>query len=277
MKHTYRSISKKIVIFLITICLAVAVISPLIWMVSSSLKDQYSVFSNPFEIVPEVIHWQNYIKIWEEVDLHIYLFNSIKLCIIVVILQVILTSMAAYAFAKVNFPKRDMLFLFYVLTLTIPFHVIMIPQFILIKKLHMPHPYIEMVLVFAFNPLGIFLFRQFFKNIPDDYLDNARIDGLSEFKIYYKILLPLAIPAAVILSIFTAIAVWNDFIVALIYVYRDVDKTIQLGVHSFFANLNVQYHLCLSVSVVSIVPVLLFFIFSQRFFMEGITMTGLKV
>jgi multiple sugar transport system permease protein len=267
--------ARRFALYLFLSCISLAIISPLIWMFSASLKTSLAVFDF-LQIIPKEVQWVNYVKIWGRTNLAVNFANSIKLTLIITVGQVLLSSFAAYAFAKIRFPRRDLLFIFYISTLSVPFHVIMIPQFIVLKSVAL-HPHLAIVLILAFNPLGVFLFRQFFMNIPDDLLDSARIDGLSEYRIYRAIVLPLSRPAILALGIFAVIAVWNDFIVALLYIYRDEHKTIQLGMRSFFSLLKgPEYNLAMAVAVCSVIPVLVLFVLMQKYLVEGIAMTGLK-
>lgn len=266
---------KKLFRHALIICISLIVIFPFIWMLSGSLKDSVSFFDFG-HIIPKEVRWINYVEVWGRINLAVNFLNTLKLTIVITVLQILLSSFAAYAFAKINFPRRELLFILYVATLSIPFQVIMIPQFIMIKSFT-KNAHLSIVLVMTFSPLGIFLFRQFFMNIPNDLIDSARIDGLNEYRIYFKILLPLSTPAVLTLGIFSVITVWNDYIIALLYIYKDRHKTIQMGMQSFFSSMfGAEYNLAMSVAVLSIIPVLILFIVLQKYLVEGIATTGIK-
>ena len=187
------------------------------------------------------------------------------------------SSLAAYAFAKIPFPERNTMFLVYIMTMAVPFQVIMIPQFILMKNLGLSDSLWALVVLQSFSPFGVFLLRQFFMTIPDELCECARIDGLSEFGIYSRIILPLAKPALSTLAIFQFKFVWNDFLGPLIYLTSDKNKTIQLGIRKFYTQYGVEYGLIMAASVCALIPVILVYAAFQKYFIQGIATTGLRV
>jgi multiple sugar transport system permease protein len=199
-----------------------------------------------------------------------------KLTVIITFLQLATSSFAAYAFAKLEFKGRDFLFLAYLGSIAIPWQVYMIPQFILMRELNLVDNHLSLILLQAFTAFGVFLMRQFFISIPNDILDAARIDGMSEYGIYFRIMLPLSKPALATLTIFSAVFVWNDFMGPLIYLYSESRKTIQLGLRMFIQQYSTDYALIMAASLVSLIPVIILFLAFQRFFVEGIGTTGIK-
>jgi multiple sugar transport system permease protein len=266
----------RIILYIIIIFSSCLMVLPFLWMLSASLKPDLEVFNYPIQWIPTHPIWNNYKYIWEKANYLTLFYNSTKLTSIITFLQLITCSMAAYAFAKIEFPERDKLFLVYLGTLMVPFQVIMIPQFIIMRKLHLVDTHLALILVQAFSPFGVFLLKQFYTSIPNELLEAARIDGLNEFGIYAKIILPLSKPALASLAIFTSVQVWNDFLAPLIYLNSKELFTIQLGLRSLISEYTAEYGPIMAASVVSLIPILIIFAFCQKFFEEGIAMTGLK-
>ncbi|MCL6590131.1 MAG: carbohydrate ABC transporter permease [Firmicutes bacterium] len=245
-------------------------------MISSSLKPNNDVFNFPIEWVPKTFQWQNYIEIWNRINFLTYYKNTVWLTLVVGFFSLLTSSLAAYAFAKIPFPERKPLFVLYIMTMAVPFQVVMIPQFIIIKNIGLNDSLWALVLLWSFSPFGVFLLRQFFRSIPDELSESARIDGLNEFGIYYKIILPLSKPALSTLAIFQFVFVWNDFLGALIYLTSDQNKTIQLGIRKFLTQYGVEYGLIMAASVCALIPVIIMYLIFQRGLIQGIATTGLK-
>ncbi|GHU70610.1 ABC transporter permease [Spirochaetia bacterium] len=249
---------------------------PLIWMLSSSLKFDSEVFSLPIRWIPRNPVWKNYALIWQKIDFALFTFNSFKLSIIITIIQVLTSSFAAYGFAKCHFRGRDALFFIYIATIAIPWQVYMLPQYVEMRMMHLVNTHLGYVLMQSFTAFGVFLMRQFYVSIPDELLDAARIDGLNEYGIYFRIVLPLSKPVAATLCIFSFVGVWNDFMGPMIYFDSMSNKTIPLGIRMFLGQYSTEYGLIMAASVVSLIPVFIVFLFFQRFFVEGIATSGLK-
>ena len=249
---------------------------PFAWMLSASLKTNLDVFQFPIEWIPRNPQWLNYVTIWKKIDFARYYLNTIKLTVIITAAQLLTCSLAAYAFAKIDFPERNALFLGYIATIIVPFQVLMIPQFILLRNLRLVNTHMALILLQSFSPFGVFLLRQFYLNIPNELLEAARIDGLSEFGIYRIIMLPLSRPALATLTIFTFVFVWNDFLGPLIYLHSPNLRTIQLGIRMFISQYSAEYALIMAGSVCSLIPVVIIFLAAQKYFVEGISFTGLK-
>jgi multiple sugar transport system permease protein len=266
----------KTLIYMLLIALAAITLLPFLWMVSASLKLDKDVFRFPIEWIPASPQWSNYAEIWTQIPFLTFFTNSAKLAIIITILQVATSSFAAYAFAKLQFRGRDVLFIAYIASIAIPWQVYMIPQFILMRNLNLVDTHLSLIMLQAFSAFGVFLLRQFFISIPNELLDAARIDGLSEYGIYFRIMLPLSKPALATLTIFTFVSVWNDFMGPLIYLNTEGLKTIQLGLRLFIQQYSADYALIMAASLVSLIPVTILFLAFQRFFVEGIASTGIK-
>ncbi len=254
---------------------AVALV-PFVWMVSSSLKTSTDVFTIPMRWIPRTVHLENFAAIWEKVPLLAYFKNTTAVAIIVTLMQIITSSFAAYAFAKMRFPGRDALFLAYIGTIAVPWQVYMVPQFIMMRGAGLYDTIWALVVLQSFSAFGVFLMRQFYLGIPGELSEAARIDGLSEYGIWLKIILPLSKPAIATLAIFTFVNTWNDYMGPLIYLTTDLSKTIQVGLRRFIQAYSADYNLIMAASLCSLVPVTVVFLFLQRYFIEGIATTGLK-
>ena len=262
--------------YILLIGLAMLMLLPFIWMVSASLKMDKDVFTFPIQWIPEVPQWSNFAKIWTKIPFLTFFANTAKLTVIITLLQLFTSSFAGYAFAKLKFKGQDILFLAYISSIAIPWQAYMVPQFIMMRRFDLVDTHMALIMLQAFSAFGVFLMRQFFISVPNDILDAARIDGLSEYGVYFRIMLPLSKPALATLTIFTAVFVWNDFMGPLIYLNTTDLKTIQLGLRMFIQQYSANYSLIMAASLVSLVPVIVLFLTFQRFFVEGIASTGIK-
>ncbi|MCX2721493.1 carbohydrate ABC transporter permease [Roseibium sp. DSM 29163] len=265
-----------ILTYVAAIVVTVTMLAPFVWMLSASLKLDRDVFAFPIEWIPSEPRWRNYIDIWTKIPLGLFVYNTAKLTIIVTVLQLLTSSFAAYAFAKLRFPYRNTLFLAYIATIAMPWQVYMVPQFLLMRELGLSNTHLALICLQAFTAFGVFLMRQFYMSIPNELCEAARIDGMSEYGIWWRIMLPLSMPALSTLTIFTFVTTWNDFLGPLIYLTKTELKTIQIGIRMFITQYSQEYGLIMAASVVALVPVLLVFLALQRFFVEGIASTGVK-
>lgn len=266
----------RIILYIVMILIVVIMLLPLVWMLSASLKLSSDVFSVPIQWIPANPEWANYEKIWTKIPLGLFTFNSFKLTIVVTIIQVLTSSFAAYGFAKCRFKGRNLLFLCYVATMAIPWQVYMLPQYAMMNAMHLVDTHIGYILMQAFIAFGVFLLRQFYMSIPDELLEAARIDGLSEYGIYFRIVLPLSKASIASLVIFSFVTIWNDFMGPLIYFHSETNKTIQLGIRMFIGQYSAEYGLIMAASVIALIPVFVVFLFCQRYFIQGIATSGLK-
>ena len=271
-----RILSKSILYLLLAI-MTVLMILPFLWMLSSSVKLDREVFNmNPFVWIPEKPRWQNYVDIWTKVPFFKYVQNTVFLTIVVTCLQILTSSFAAYAFAKLDFKFKDRLFFAYIATIAMPWQVYMVPQFLMMRSFGLNDRLLAIICLQAFSAFGVFLMRQFYLSIPDSLCEAARIDGMSEYGIYARIMLPLSKPAITTLTIFTFVATWNDYLGPLIYLKSQDKKTIQLGLKMFINQYSSEYGLIMAGSVMSLIPVIIVFLCLQKYFVEGIASTGIK-
>ncbi|PHR53591.1 MAG: sugar ABC transporter ATP-binding protein [Robiginitomaculum sp.] len=266
----------KIATYVIVILVSLTMLAPFVWMLSASLKLNRDVFAFPIEWIPSEPRWRNYVDIWSKIPLGLFVYNTAKLTVIVTVLQLLTSSFAAYAFAKLRFPYRNALFLAYIATIAMPWQVYMVPQFLMMREFGLNNTHLALICLQAFTAFGVFLMRQFYMSIPDELCEAARIDGMSEYGIWRRIMLPLSMPALSTLTIFTFVNTWNDFLGPLIYLTRTELKTIQIGIRMFISQYSAEYGLIMAASVVALIPVLIVFLALQRFFVEGIASTGLK-
>ena len=266
----------KTFVYLFLIIITILSLIPCLWMLSASLKWDKDVFKFPIEWIPKEPRWSNYIEIWKTIPLGKFIFNTAKLTVIVTILQMLTSSFAAYAFAKLNFKFKKGLFLAYIATIAMPWQVYMVPQFIMMRSFHLNNTHLAIICLQAFSAFGVFLMRQFYQSIPDDLCEAARIDGMNEYMIWGKIMLPLSKPALSTLVIFAFVATWNDFLGPMIYLTRTDLKTIQIGLRMFITQYSSEYGLIMAASVVVLIPVLIVFLSLQKFFVEGIATSGIK-
>ncbi len=272
-----KAVAGKVIVYVILILIALVMIIPFLWMLSASIKSDREVFQmNPFVWIPENPRWRNYADIWTKIPFLKFVENTVFLTIVVTLLQLLTSSFAAYSFAKLHFRHKNALFLAYIATIAMPWQVYMVPQFIMMRKMGLNDKLLAIICLQAFSAFGVFMMKQFYEGIPDDLCEAARIDGMSEYRIYASIMLPLSKPALSTLTIFTFVATWNDYLGPLIYLKTQEKKTIQLGLKMFISQYSSDYGLIMAGSVLSLIPVLIVFLILQKYFVEGVASTGLK-
>ncbi len=266
----------RVAIYAILILITALMLIPFLWMLSASLKMNKDVFSFPIKWIPENPRWKNYIDIWTKIPLLTFVKNSTKLTIIVTLLQLFTSSFAAYAFAKMDFKGKNLLFLGYIATIAVPWQAYMVPQFMMMRAWHLNNTHLAIICLQAFSAFGVFLMKQFYEGVPSELCEAARIDGLTEYGIWFRVMLPLSKPALSTLTIFTFVSTWNDFLGPLIYLTRDEVKTIQIGLRMFIRQYSAEYGLIMAASVIALIPVLIIFLALQKYFVQGVAATGIK-
>ena len=275
-KNSAVSAVKTAFMYAALIIMAVIMLIPFAWMLSASLKFEKDVFSFPIVWIPPVPQWSNYADIWKKVPLLTGFFNTTKLTVCTTVLQLVTSSFAAYAFAKLSFKGRDTIFMMYVMTISIPWQVYMVPQYKMMTLFGLTDSHLGIILMHAFTAMGVFLMRQFFIGIPNELLEAARIDGLSEYGIWARLMLPLSKPAIATLCITSFTFEWNDFMGPLIYLSSQKKKTIQLMLRMFNSQYSSNYAQIMAAATVALIPVLILFICLQRYFVEGVASSGIK-
>lgn len=267
----------KVFLYLVLIMITALMIIPFLWMLSASIKSNTEVFKiTPFQFIPDVPRRDNYKEIWTKIPLMNFIGNTVFLTIVVTFLQLLTSSFAAYAFAKLEFKHKNALFLAYIATIAMPWQVYMVPQFIMMRGMGLNDKLLAMICLQAFSAFGVFMMKQFYEGIPDSLCEAARIDGMSEYRIYASIMLPLSKPALSTLTIFTFVNTWNDYLGPLIYLKTETKKTIQLGLKMFIGQFSAEYGLIMAGSIITLIPVLIIFLCLQKYFVEGVASTGLK-
>jgi multiple sugar transport system permease protein len=257
---------------------ALVVLMPYIWMVSVSLKPRSEVFSGSLELIPRTFAAaQNYGRVFAEIPVGRYLLNGLVVCGLILLFQIAFAIPAAYALAKLDFRGRETLFAFVMLGLLVPTHVPAIPLYVAFANAGLLNTYTALVAPFTISVFAIFLFRQFFKAMPNELIHAARVDGMGEFSIVWRVILPNAWPAATAFAIFSVVAHWSDLFWPLIVVTRGELYTPALGVLYFRSEeAGDDYGALMAAATIVTAPLVLAFLFAQRRFIEGITMTGLK-
>ncbi|OIO74514.1 MAG: sugar ABC transporter permease [Elusimicrobia bacterium CG1_02_37_114] len=267
---------KKSFLYLLLSILGFTFLLPFVWMLSTSLKEPGQVFVFPPQWIPNPVVFRNYVEAWNAVPFGRFFINSIIVAVCITTGQVFTSALAAYSFARLKFPGRDKLFMGYLATMMIPGQVTMIPVFIIIKKLGWIDTYYALILPGLFTAYGTFMLRQFFLTIPKDLEEAAIIDGCSRFGIFWRVVLPLAKPALATLATFVFLGSWNEFMWPLIVTNSMEMKTLPVGLASFQGLYTTDWTLLMAASMIVLAPVIVIYIFNQRFFTKGIVMTGMK-
>ena len=254
---------------------SVVMLVPFAWMLSTSLKEPGDVFLYPPQWIPQPVQWENYQETVTVMPFGRFYLNSILQALSVTALQLLTASLAAFAFARLRFRGRDVLFLLYLATMMIPFPVTMIPNFIIMRYLNWIDTFRALILPPAFSAFSTFLLRQYFMSIPLEMDDAARVDGASSFRIWWQIILPLSGPALATLAIFTFLGQWNSFLWPLIVTNSEKMRTLPVGLAAFQGQYSVQWHLLMAGSVIAVLPILVIYIAGQKWFVRGITLTGM--
>lgn len=276
MKQSKKSI---VISYVILAFATLIVLLPFLWMLVSSFKSQRELFAYPPTFFPSVWKWENYKKALSVGSISFFqmFLNSMKVTIPVVVLNITFSSLAAYAFARISFPHRKLIFMLFISSLMIPAAVVMIPRFMFFTNLKLIDTYWPLILPSAFGTaFSIFLLRQFFMTIPKDLEEAAVIDGCGKLRIWATIIVPLSKPIIATLSVFLFQGTYNDFMNPLIYLNSDTKFTIQLGLASFRNSFGTRYDLIMAGSMLALIPVLIIYIVCQKYIVKGIVMAGLK-
>ncbi|UKS28170.1 carbohydrate ABC transporter permease [Paenibacillus sp. HWE-109] len=271
--ETYR----KLLFSFIMLLVGLLMIIPFILMISASFKTSGMVFESPLStIIPKTIVWDNYLSIFQDKYYFGWYFNSIRVVFLTIILRGIFVTMAAYAFAKIEFRFKDVLFLILLATMMITPDTTVVSRFLIYKSIHLNNTFWALVLPAAFDVYFIFMLRQFMTGIPKELSEAAIVDGCGHFKIYYRIMLPLIKPPLVTMILFTFIWLWNDYANPYIFLNNIKSQTLTVGLTTFQGLGGANYALQMAGATLAIIPTVLVFTFFQRYFVEGIASTGIK-
>ena len=253
-----------------------SMVLPFLWMVSTSLKTYNEAFQVPPTFIPQVPQWSNYTEVLNSVPFGRFYFNSIVTSTAITLGQLVTCSMGAYAFARLNFKGRDKIFVIYLATLMVPAQVTMIPTFIIVKWLGWIDSFKALIIPSIFSAYGTFLLRQFYMSIPMELEEAVRIDGGGAYRCFFQIILPLTKPALATLGTFVFLFFWNNFLWPLLVTNTTEMFTLPMGIQLFAGRFTAQWHLMMAASTMAMLPMIVVYLFAQKYFVEGIAMTGLK-
>ncbi len=257
---------------------ALAFLLPLLWMVSSSLKTPMQVFQYPFQWIADRIQWSNYVKVWlfNEIPFYRLYLNSLFISVISVVGQILVSSLAAYAFAKINFKGKNIVFIIMLITMMIPVQVMIIPRYMLFKTLSLYNTLWSVILPNFFSVTSIFLLRQFYMTLPDALVEASRIDGATHFTIWVKIMMPLTKNAMISAAVLAFINSWNEYLNPLIFLPSKKLYTVPLGIRWYLEDIAKEYNLMMAAAASAIIPIVIIYMCAQNFFEEGIATAGVK-
>ncbi|MEB5481395.1 carbohydrate ABC transporter permease [Shouchella clausii] len=268
---------KSIYAHTILILASILFLVPFVWMVSTSFKPITQVFTFPPEFLPRPFQWENYIEATKYIPFWTYTWNTAVITGLSTLGVVLSCPLVAYSFAKLRWRGRNTLFAITIGVMMIPTQVTMIPLFLLFNQLGWVGTNLPLIVPAFFGiPFSIFLLRQFFKGLPDTLREAAKIDGASEWRIYWQIMFPLAKPAVLAVALFQFMAAWTDFLGPLIYLTEEATYTLSLGLQQFQNQQGSQWHMMMAVSTLMTLPIIVLFFFMQKTFIRGITFTGIK-
>jgi len=264
-----------LLLFILMALIALSQLFPLIWMLLTSLKTQADVTRSPLNLIPSTVQWSNYVQAWQ--DVAPFFLNSAFLAILSVVGVLLFGSLAGYAFARLDFPGKGIAFSLILATAIVPNIVYLIPQYILFQKIGWIDTYYPLFVPRILTPVfGTFLLRQAFMTLPVELEDAGRVDGASRFRIYWQIMLPLVKPALAAVGIFTFIESWNDLFGPLIFINSTRMQTLPLALAQFQGDFFTSVNLLMAASAITVIPVLVVYVFFQKYFVQALTSTGLK-
>lgn len=254
----------------------IVMVFPLLWALSTSLKTDLEVFSKPYSLIPEKQQWQNYKTVFSILPFTKYFINSLFVSLFTIVITLLTSSLAAYTFSRLHFRGRELLFLLYLATLMVPRQVVLIPNFIIMRKLNLLDDLWSLILTGSFTAYGTFFLRQFFLTVPMDLEEAALLDGLGYWRRLLQIIIPLAKAALVTLTIITLLNTWNDFLFPLVFINSDQKRTLTVGLSLLRGDYDTRWNIVMAATLLSISPLVMFFCFAQKSFIEGIALSGIK-
>ena len=272
-----KKLSKKIIIHAILLIFALICIFPFYWMIITALKSPADVMEFPPKIYPVSFEFKNFARVFQLMPMGMAFLISIKVTLLTTLGTLLTSSLAAFAFAKMKFKYKGVLFAVLLGTMMIPTQVTLIPLYIVFGKMNWVDTHLPLIIpAILTNAYGVFMIRQFMVSLPNEYIESAQIDGYGYLSIYSKIMMPLSKPILVTLGLFTFIWTWNDYLKPLIFLNTESKFTVPLIISSFRGVYEVQWELLMAASTVAVIPIILLYLFSQKYFVEAITMTGIK-
>ena len=265
-----------IVTHLLLIVVGVSMVMPFLWMLSTSLKDKTELYDYPPKLIPSRLNWQNYVEALKLAPFGRFYFNSIFITICITLGQLITAVLAAYVFARIEFPGRNILFIIYLSTLIIPAQVTVIPLFLIVKELGWIDSYQGLIIPFISRAFPIIFLRQFFMTLPKGLEDAAKVDGCGRLRFLIQIMIPTARPALAAIGLFIFLFHWRSYLWPLVITNSTKMRTLPIGLRYFVSEQSTQFHYMMAASIIVTVPIVLIYLFAQKQFIKGITMTGLK-
>ena len=275
-KRRARRRRTAVIVFCVLLLVACITLLPFYWMLSSSLRTMENMFRIPIQWIPDPVNWRSYVLAWQAQDFTRYFLNSGFVAVAITLSNLLLCSLAGYSLTKFHFRGRGLMFILILSTMMLPLEVTMVPLFLIIKQLDWANSYQGLIVPFLVDGFGVFLMRQYMLSIPKDLIDSARIDGASELRIFWMIVMPLCKPALVALAVFTFREAWDMYIWPLIIITRDSLRTLPLGISLFMSSYGTSWDQLMAIAVLGTLPMILLFFFLQRAFIQGIAATGLK-
>lgn len=265
-----------LILLVILITFSLVMLFPIVWIFLTSVKPESLILSKPAQLLPEIYTLEQYELLLQAIPFFSFLKNSFIFAGGVTIFSLFFDSLTGYAFAKLRFPGSNILFYVVLATLMIPFQIVMIPLYLMMHKLHGLDTYWGLIIPRLTNAFGIYLMRQFFISVPDDLLDAGRIEGLNEFSIYFRIAVPVTTTALTTLGVFHFMYNWNDFLWPLIITTSQHMRTLPVGLALFTGEHVMEHGPIMAGAVLSIIPILLFYLFAQKTFIKGVALSGMK-
>jgi multiple sugar transport system permease protein len=269
-------LGRKALGYAVLMLLAAIALIPFLWTLSTSLKSIDEVFVYPPQWLPSTLRWSNYSNLWHQLPMGRWIWNSSYIAVCAVVGKLILSSTAAFAFARLRFPGRDLIFYIFLGALMIPWEVTLIPGFVLMRQLGWIDTHLAIIIPSLGDVFGIFLLRQAFMSIPSELEDAARMDGASHFMVYRRVVLPLSRPALAVVAVLGFMNVWNSFLWPLIMLNSTDKYTLPVGLQLLNSEHSTQWTFLMAGDMIALVPILVVYIAAQRYFVQGITLTGLK-
>ena len=278
LSRTLRVPARRILIYVVMIVLVVVMVTPFAWMLSTSLKAQQYILETPPRLFPSPITFESYAGLAERIDLARVVFNSVFVAVSTTAGQIIISAMAAYAFARLEWRGRNLVFMLYLATMMVPSVVMVIPQFILIRQLGWVNTYAALIVPSLFNAFGTFLLRQSFLGLPKDFEEAAYVDGANPFTIFWRIMLPLNLPAIATLVVLSFMGSWNSYLFPLFVARKEevITLPVALGVLQAGPRALTEWNLVMAGAVITVLPILIVYLLAQKWFIQGIVSSGIK-
>ncbi|MCI8515384.1 MAG: carbohydrate ABC transporter permease [Hungatella sp.] len=276
MTYKNKRLAARIVTTVIVGAMSLVFVFPFLWMISTSFKYEIDVMEFPVRLIPKNWNFQNYVTVFAKSDFPGYYLNSIKVTSITILGELCITTMAAYAFARLNFRGKKFLLTMYLSTMMIPGPVLLLPKYIYFSQLHLTNTHLALILPGLFSVFGVLLMRQVFMQVPFEYTEAAYIDGASHPAIFLRLILPLAKPGLMTVLLLAFTWSWNDYINPLVFLSSDKLFTITVGLQRFQEDASTNYALIMAGATVSLIPLILLFLFTQKYFIESFASAGVK-